>query len=85
MTKEKLERGQAISQEIKYLDDTIQRWKNLTKIECITIKYQNTYNSMQESEERKVLNYIDVSKFQEEVLSNLKNRLKELQDEFNNL
>lgn len=85
MTKEKLERGQAISQEIKYLDDTIHRWENLTKIECITIKYQYTYNSMQESEERKVLNYIDVSKFQEEVLSNLKNRLKELQEEFNNL
>lgn len=85
MTKEKLERGQAISQEIKYLDDTIHRWENLTKIEGITIKYQYTYNSMQESEERKVLDYIDVSKFQEEVLSNLKNRLKELQDEFNNL
>ena len=40
---------------------------------------------MQESEERKVLNYIDVSKFQKEVLSNLKNRLTALQDEFNNL
>lgn len=85
MTEKQLERGQAISQEIKYLDDTIHRWENLTKIEGITIKYQYTYNSMQESEERKVLDYIDVSKFQEEVLSNLKNRLKELQDEFNNL
>lgn len=85
MTKEKLERGQAISQEIKYLDDALHRWENITKIECITIKYQYTYNSMQESEERKVLNYIDVSKIQEGVLSNLKNRLKELQDEFNNL
>lgn len=40
---------------------------------------------MQESDERKVLDYIDVSKFQEAVVSNLKNRLKELQDEFNNL
>lgn len=85
MTKEKLERGQAISQEIKSLGDTIHRWESLTGISSITIKYQYTYNSMQESEERKVLNYIDVSKFQEEVLSNLKNRLKELQDEFNNL
>ena len=40
---------------------------------------------MQTSEERTVLNYIDVSKLQEEVLPNLKNRRKELQDEFDNL
>lgn len=85
MTEKQLERGQAISQEIKYLSEALHRWKNLTKIECITIKYQYTYNSMQESEEKKVLNYIDVSKIQEEVLSNLKNRLKALQEEFNNL
>lgn len=85
MTEKQLERGQEIIQEIKYLGDTIHRWENLTGISSITIKYQYTYNSMQESEERKVLNYIDVSKFQEEVLSNLKNRLTELQDEFNNL
>lgn len=80
MTEKELERGQAIIQEIKYLGDTIHRWENLTKIECITIS-----NSEQISDEKKVLNYIDVSKFQEEVLSNLKSRLKELQDEFNNL
>ena len=85
MTEKQLERGQAINQEIKYLSEALHRWENLTKIECITIKYQYTYNSMQESEERKVLNYIDVSKFQKEVLSNLKNRLTALQDEFNNL
>lgn len=85
MTEKQLERGQEISQEIKYLSNTLQRWENLTEIACITIKYHCTYNSIQESEERKVLNYIDVSKIQEEVLSNLKNRLKELQDEFNNL
>ena len=85
MTEKQLERGKAIIQEIKYLGDTLHRWENLTKIACITIKYQYTYNSMQESDERKVLDYIDVSKFQEAVVSNLKNRLKELQDEFNNL
>lgn len=84
MTEKQLERGQAIIQEIKYLDDTLHRWENLTKIACITIKYQYTYN-LQESNERKVLDYIDVAKFQEAVVSNLKNRLKELQDEFNNL
>ena len=85
MTEKQLERGQAISQEIKSLAEMLHRRENLTGISSITIKYQYTYNSMQASEERKVLNYIDVSKFQEEVLSNLKNRLKELQDEFNNL
>lgn len=85
MTEKQLERGQEISQEIKYLGDALHRWENLTEIECITMKYQYTYNSRQESEERKVLKYIDVSKFQQEILSNLKNRLKELQDEFNNL
>lgn len=85
MTEKQLERGQALSQEIKYLDNTIYKWENLTEIISITIRYQYTYNSMQTSEERTVLNYIDVSKLQEEVLSNLKNRLKELQDEFNNL
>ena len=85
MTEKQLERGQTISQEIKYLGEILHRWENLTGISSITIEYQYTYNSMQTSEERKVLDYIDVSKFQEEVLSNLKNRLKELQDEFNNL
>lgn len=85
MTEKQLERGQAISQEIKSLGEVLHRWENFTGISCITIEYQYTYNSKQTSEERKVLNYIDVSKFQEEVLSNLKNRLKELQDEFNNL
>ena len=85
MTEKQLERGQAISQEIKYLDDTIHRWENLTKIEYLIIEHQYTYNSEQTSDETKVLDYIDVSKLQEEVLSNLKNRLKELQDEFNNL
>lgn len=85
MTEKQLERGQEISQEIKYLGDALHRWENLTEIECITMKYQYTNNSRQESEERKVLKYIDVSKFQQEILSNLKNRLKELQDEFNNL
>ena len=84
MTEKQLERGQEIIQEIKYLGDTLHRWENLTGI-SIFIEYQSTYNSRQKSEERKVLNYIDVSKFQEVVLSNLKNRLKELQDEFNNL
>ena len=85
MTEKQLERGQEISQEIKNLGEVLHRWENLTGISRITIKYQYTYNSMQESDERKVLNYIDISKFQEEVVSNLKNRLKELQDEFNNL
>lgn len=85
MTEKQLERGQEIIQEIKSLGKILHRWESITGISSITIKYQYTYNSMQESEERKVLNYIDVSKFQEEVLSNLKNRLKELQDEFNNL
>lgn len=85
MTEKQLERGQAISQEIKYLGEIIHRWENLIEIECITIKHQYTYNSGQTSEERKVLDYIDVPELQEEILSNLKNRLKELQDEFNNL
>lgn len=85
MTEKQLERGQEISQEIKYLGDALHRWENLRRISSIIIEYQSTYNSMQGSEERKVLNYIDVSKFQEEVVSNLKNRLKELQEEFNNL
>ena len=85
MTEKQLERGQALSQEIKSLDNTIHKWENLTEIISITIRYQYTYNSMQTSEERTVLNYIDVSKLQEEVLPNLKNRRKELQDEFNNL
>lgn len=85
MTEKQLERGQEISQEIKYLDGLVYRWENLTEINSITIEYQYTYNSIQISEERQVFNYIDVSKFKEEVLSNLKNRLKELQDEFNNL
>ena len=85
MTEKQLERGQAITQEIKYLGEVLHRWENLTGISRITITYQYTHNSMQEFDERKVLDYIDISKFQEEVLSNLKNRLKELQDEFNNL
>ena len=85
MTEKQLERGQAISQEIKGLDEIIHRWENLTGISSITIEYQYTYNSLQTSEERKVLNHIDVSKFQKEVLSNLKNKHKELQEEFNNL
>lgn len=83
MTEKELERGQAIIQEIKYLGDTIHRWENLTRIN-IFIEYQ-ARTSTQTSEEAKLLNYIDVSKIQEEVLSNLKNRLKDLQDEFNNL
>ena len=85
MTEKQLERGQAISQEIKYLGEILNRWENLTGIDSIIIECQYTLTSKQTSEERKVLNYIDISKFKEEVLSNLKNRLKELQDEFNNL
>lgn len=85
MTEKQLERGQEISQEIKHLGKILHRWENLTGIISITIKYQHTYNSEQTFEEKEVLNYIDASKFQEEVSSNLKNRLKELQDEFNNL
>ena len=85
MTEKQLERGQAISQEIKCIDEILSRWKNLTEISSIIIEYQYTYNSKKTSEERKIVNYIDVPKFQKEVLSNLKNRLKELQDEFNNL
>ena len=85
MTEKQLERGQAINQEIKYLSEIIHRWDNLTEIECITIKYQYTYNSEQTSDEKKVLDYIDIPKFKKEVLSNIKNRLKELQEEFNNL
>lgn len=85
MTEKQLERGQEIHQEIKYLRETIRRWENLTEIKCIVIKRQYTYNSTQTSEEIGVIDYIDVSKFQEELLSNMKNRLKELQEEFNNL
>lgn len=85
MTEKQLERGQAISQEIKSIGEILSRWKNLTEISSIIIEYQYTYNSKKTSEERKIVNYIDVSKFKKEVLSNLKNRLKELQDEFNNL
>lgn len=85
MTEKQLERGQEILQEIKYLRETIRRWENPMEIVSINIRNNYTYNSTQESEERKVLNYIDGSKLKEEVLSNLKNRLKELQDEFNNL
>lgn len=85
MTEKQLERGQAINQEIKDIGEILHRWENLTEISSIIIEYQYTYNSRQTSEERKILNYIDISKFQEEVLSNLKNRLKELQDEFNNI
>lgn len=59
--------------------------KSHKKINSITIEYQYTYNSTQTSEERKVPDYINISEFKEKVLSNLKNRLKELQDEFNNL
>ena len=85
MTEKQLERGQAINQEIKCIGEILSRWKNLTEISSIIIEYQYTYNSKKTSEERKIVNYIDVPKFQKEVLSNLKNRLKELQDEFNNL
>lgn len=85
MTEKQLERGQEISQEIKYLGEILHRWENLTKINSITIEYQYTYNSTQTSEEKKVPDYINISEFKEKVSSNLKNRLKELQDEFNNL
>ena len=85
MTEKQLERGQEISQEIKYLGELLHRWENLTGISSITIEYQYNPNSRQISEERRVFDYIDISKFKKEVLSNLKNRLKELQDEFNNL
>ena len=85
MTEKQLERGQEISQEIKYLGELLHRWENLTGISSITIEYQYNPNSSQISEERRVFDYIDVSKFKKEVLSNLKNRLKELQEEFNNL
>lgn len=85
MTERQLERGQVISQEIKYLGEILHRWENLIGISRITIEYQYIHNSIQTCEDRNVLDYIDVSKFQEEILSNLKNRLKELQDEFNNL
>ena len=84
MTEKELERGQAISQELKRLGEILHRWENLTGIK-IFIEYQSTNNSSRTSDEREVLDYIDVSKFQKEVLSNLKNRLKELQDEFDNL
>lgn len=84
MTEKQLERGQAISQELKRLGEILHRWENLTRIK-IFIESQSTNNSSRTSEEREVLDYIDVSKFQKEVLSNLKNRLKKLQDEFNNL
>lgn len=85
MTEKQLERGQAISQEIKDINDILHRWKNLTGILSIITEYRYTYNSNKTSEERKIVNYIDIPKFKKEVLSNLKNRLKELQDEFNNL
>lgn len=85
MTEKQLERGQEIHQEIKYLCEAIHRWENLTEIKCIIIEREYTDTSIQTSEERKVLDYIDVSKFQEEVLSTLKNKAKELQEEFNNL
>lgn len=85
MTEKQLERGQAISQEIKVLDKAFHRWKNLTDICSINIEYQYTCNSKRLSEETEILDYIDISKLQKEVLSTLKNRLKELQEEFNNL
>ena len=43
MTEKQLERGQALSQEIKYLDNTIHKWENLTEIISITIRYQYIY------------------------------------------
>lgn len=85
MTEKQLEKGHAINQEIKYLSEIIHRWENLTAIECIIIKHRYTYNSEQVSDEIKVLDYIDVPRLQKEVLSNLKNKIKELQEEFNNL
>lgn len=85
MTEKQLERGQAISKEIKYLDDLLFKWENITVISRITVEYHYTDNSWPASEKRIMTNYIDVSKFQKEMLFTLKNRLKELQDKFNNL
>jgi len=85
MTEKQLTNGQRILKEIRSLRETINRWETLTKIRCIVIQNYDNSGFPQEFEEREVLNYIDVSKFQEEVVSNLKNKVKELQEEFNNL
>lgn len=85
MTEKQLEKGQRILKEIKSLCEAINRWENLTEIVSINIRHNYTYNSTKESEEREVLNYIDISKLQKEIISNLKNKTKELQEEFNNL
>ena len=85
MTEKQLTNGQRILKEIRSLRETINRWETLTKIRCIIIQNYDSSGFPKEFEEREVLNYIDVSKFQEEVVSNLKNKVKELQEEFNNL
>lgn len=85
MTEKQLEKGQRILKEIISLRGAINRWENLTEIVSINIRYNYTYNSTKEFEEREVLNYIDISNLQKEIVSNLKNKVKELQEEFNNL
>lgn len=85
MTEKQLEKGQRILKEIRSLRGAINRWENLTEIVSINIRYNYTYNSTRESEEREVLNYIDISNLQKEIVSNLKNKVKKLQEEFNNL
>lgn len=85
MTEKQLEKGQRIFKEIRSLYEAIGRWENLAEIVSINIRYNYTYNSTKESEEREVLNHIDISKLQKEIVSNLKNKVKELQEDFKNL
>lgn len=85
MTEKQLEKGQRILKEIKVLYETIHRWENLTEIVSINIRNHYVYNSTQISEEREVLNYINIPKLQKEIIDNLKNKVEILQEEFNKL
>lgn len=76
MTEKQLEKGQRILKEIRSLYEAINRWENLTEIRCIIIQSYDTSGFPQEFEEREILNYIDISRFQKEIVSNLKIKLK---------
>lgn len=85
MTKEQLEKGQRLLTEIQELSNMIGRWNNLTEIVVIGIKYQYTYNSTNESLERKMLDYINIERLKQEAISNMKVRIAELKKELEEL
>lgn len=85
MTKEQLQKGQRLITELQDLSNAVGRWTNLTEIMEIGIKYQFTYNSIQNSAERKVLDYIDIERLKQEAISNMKAKIAELEKELKEL